>query len=516
MGNKILMDTEVLARTSTKLEELKAGLEQAARSLNGVTLDRASGGKLSMNRSIQLSGSGKTVEGEDVESLVKACGIGLKVTGARAQTLAQHVKEAVDAFEQGETALVMLDMREGVESVFSDAAKGKTDSSGSAGVEQGVVQLGGDAPVLAGKMPTIENKDEMLQSLLKSDEDGMTDMQRELADAYIERMKHVVSPADLLSTKNYEKLNAVEHVSSGIWALITGQYTHIWGSSYEKERYLFGKALDGLENQHIQMLSTDLLPDEMEEMMSMMQEDAESWGLDDEDVECLELISEVVECVEEVTDVFNKLQIVQSLDQGEVLELARIYQQSDDETMNKVGQQLEKLANASTQERIAMIVGGEISGLVLDGVQGAISGAIDSAAEKTPFVAVTITRDLVDDFTGVGELPQLQNEVGFSTQAAQATYDVLQQDIAAYEANPTRENYDRAMRTYEQYHLEVANAEQAVADWIRHKDESTMGQLLDYESREVAIQQAEDNVSFHRTQAEAIRTSREGFDKYGV
>ena len=101
-----------------------------------------------------------------------------------------------------------------------------------------------------------------------------------------------------------------------------------------------------------------------------------------------------------------------------------------------------------------------------------------NAAKGNPIVITAqITAASMDLAFSVNDIPGLQNDLGFSTTAARSTYEVLQNDLRAYEANPTNENLQNCISSYNQYQQQVATAEEAAAALFKNMDDSFLGTL---------------------------------------
>ncbi|MBQ9008125.1 MAG: hypothetical protein IJ088_02175 [Clostridia bacterium] len=184
----------------------------------------------------------------------------------------------------------------------------------------------------------------------------------------------------------------------------------------------------------------------------------------------LETISKVTKAIDtgkkaikSGVEIYNELQILNSVDKNQMLETARVYLESSDSAMQATGEKLTKLANASEGERIAMIAGGELVDLGFDEAYSTLYKAgVKQLGKANPIVLTAqITTDVTDMLTGVNDVPGLQNELAFSTAAAKSTYEVLQNDIATYEANPTEANLQKCVTSYTTYQQQVATAEES-------------------------------------------------------
>ena len=173
-------------------------------------------------------------------------------------------------------------------------------------------------------------------------------------------------------------------------------------------------------------------------------------------------------------EIYNELQILNSVDKNQMLETARVYLESSDSAMQATGKKLTELANASEEERIAMIAGGELVDLGFDEAYSTLYKAgVKQLGKANPIVLTAqITTDVTDMLTGVNDVPGLQNELAFSTAAAKSTYEVLQNDIATYEANPTETNLQKCVTSYTTYQQQVATAEESAAALFQVGDDA--------------------------------------------
>ena len=182
--------------------------------------------------------------------------------------------------------------------------------------------------------------------------------------------------------------------------------------------------------------------------------------------------------IESGIEIGNQLSIIEALDKDQIISNARVYIESGDPDMQRVGRTLEKLANAGFEERVAMIATGELADAGFDLAYDKAYDAAVNAAKGNPIVITAqITAASMDLAFSVNDIPGLQNDLGFSTTAARSTYEVLQNDLRAYEANPTNENLQNCISSYNQYQQQVATAEEAAAALFKNMDDSFLGTL---------------------------------------
>ena len=486
MANKIVLNMDMLSSFSVQLENVQNQMEQLTCSLTGLDIEKKSGGELGVEQTLQLISSGESISGRTVAELVKAYGKGLSATGEKVQMLARNLKTVQHVFEQLEKELADLTQ-----------SNAEDDKRGS-------VAILTDTNVNGSVLDTSKVQFKSIQ--MSSMVTGMTADQRNLADAWLRRIQNARKPEQAISALNLDDLNIANHISSFIWALISGKFDQMWQNSDQKQKYLFANALDCLEGGNVQLLNMEGIPGEADSIIKCMQFINENMDLDASSIELLDKISKVTGTVEALVDTYNKMQIVSAMDEGRLNSLIDIYMKADDPDMNKVGAQLKALAQADTETRIKMVRDGAISDVLWDTVQGAAVGVIESVGEGNAVVqAITITRDTVDALMNSSDIPQLQNETAYAMDAAKATYDVMQQYAAEYKANPTVENCNKMIRAYEQYNLEMANAEEAMVDWARASDDSVIGQLLDSKQREQVINRAQENADYFRSSANNAR-----------
>lgn len=212
-------------------------------------------------------------------------------------------------------------------------------------------------------------------------------------------------------------------------------------------------------------------------------------------------------------DVYNQLQIVNSLDPAQLLETARVYQQSGDAEMISVGNQLERLASADMGERITMIASGQLLDMGLDTLADMGGSAVkDVVGSANPYLAtVSLTTTALDALTGVNDVPKQTNELLFAGDAAETTYAVFQKDYAAYQANPSEGNLQSAMSSYKAYCRTAIDAQNACAKIYDSAMKTAAGSLFVSEEARGYSQQCKDSVTAFDKKLTAIDQYYDGY-----
>lgn len=86
--------------------------------------------------------------------------------------------------------------------------------------------------------------------------------------------------------------------------------------------------------------------------------------------------------------------------------------------------------------------------------------------------------NVCDALGNLGDVASLRNKIEYSNMAAHQTYQVLQDCVAACEADPSAANMEQLKTAYETYHKAAAQSESAVADLYANSTKSFMGWLF--------------------------------------
>ena len=169
----------------------------------------------------------------------------------------------------------------------------------------------------------------------------------------------------------------------------------------------------------------------------------------------------VTSVYESLVELYNDLQFLKALDRNSLLVTARIYRASNDSVMREVGDVLWIVATQDESEIAWYLATGHF---VDFGLRTIVNKLLEKAMDVLlkPYTAVAkITNAFLNAFTHVGEVPGLVHDLSFAADAAEGTWYVFQNRLAAYHANPTEENLNEAYHAYIVYLTELKKSQSA-------------------------------------------------------
>lgn len=202
----------------------------------------------------------------------------------------------------------------------------------------------------------------------------------------------------------------------------------------------------------------------------------------------------------------NECILLTSMDDAELRAFARTYMATDDPVLQQVGQVFNDLAGRSDAEKIAYMATSET---LQAGMEYATKKACDAIKKGVPNaygVVVDVTTSAIDMVTGINDVPKLTNQLSYSVDAAQKFYDVLQKDIAAYEANPSDANLERMAASYQQYCHTAAQAETACGEIYRTMSEAALGEFTVSDEARGYIDQMKSSAASFEKRAQKMNT----------
>lgn len=178
-------------------------------------------------------------------------------------------------------------------------------------------------------------------------------------------------------------------------------------------------------------------------------------------------------------NIYNRLEMLSQIDKTKLADTAKIYMASSDANMQTVGKQLEILATGSTAAQMGVIAGTGALNTALSMAQDKIADAVKGQLSANPYaLAAGCTMNVCDALGNLGDVASLRNKIEYSNMAAHQTYQVLQDCVAACEADPSAANMEQLKTAYETYHKAAAQSESAVADLYANSTKSFMGWLF--------------------------------------
>lgn len=494
MMDVIHVDEEILARTADLLRQAGDSMAESQNRLKQLSLTEESGGLLDLHLgSIRIACAGNAVSlNGTVADVIPHLSGGIASVQERMSALSAALLSVVSHFSELENHLA------------NSVQEANADSQGKDGASAANEELAAHC-----------------------------------LDALVRLLKQVNPPNTLLGWQMVHEKGFITDLANSLWALLNMDLQNAFLSPVKKRQFLFKKALDALKpSTSVQLAKIEKVPIDFEKdshsfvkaleidhLLTASQKnhkdgisyEAEFFddlftaynqdkddnaiskilhdiGLSDQDtaqtlekMKFLKDLSKVTKVIDgmstaytvtnNVTSIWNQLQIVNSLDSNKLLDMARIYKSSGDSAMQNVGETFEALAKADEAQRILMIASGDLVDMGLDYVcDTALKQAVGST---NPYVEVAqLTATTADIFMGVNDAPQLTNELVFASDAAEATYQVLQADIAAYEANPTDANLQAAVASYSAYCKAAASVSEACGAFYQNKADHWISNLV--------------------------------------
>lgn len=193
-----------------------------------------------------------------------------------------------------------------------------------------------------------------------------------------------------------------------------------------------------------------------------------------------------------------------TLDESAALSMAQAYMRSGDESMQHAGQYVYKYltSDAATQaimsaeDKLISYANGKVQSTVYEMVTEAIPGPISTSISET--------KKALDFSMNTSDNANLTNNFIYAAEAARTMYDTFQSDYAAYQANPTDANLERAMSSYSAYQLTLSNVHTANADYLSNTENSLAGKLFPSKSAQTAIEVSKNLASSHYWNAQTM------------
>lgn len=197
-----------------------------------------------------------------------------------------------------------------------------------------------------------------------------------------------------------------------------------------------------------------------------------------------------------------------ALDESAALSMAQAYMHSGDESMQNAGQYLYKYLNsdAATQaimraeDKLISYANGKVQSTVYEMVTEAIPGPISTSISET--------KKALDFSMNTSNNASLTNNLIYSAEAARTMYDAFQSDYAAYKADPSDANLERAMASYSAYNRAISNSYEAYADYTANTTDSFVGKIFSSEAAQRVDEEARFISSSHQNMARDMDAER--------
>ena len=210
-------------------------------------------------------------------------------------------------------------------------------------------------------------------------------------------------------------------------------------------------------------------------------------------------ISTAQKVINNAIEVMNQIEVMKSLDNEKLREIAYIYLQSNDLEMKIVGSNLLTIANADFATRVALIAKGKLAefgmNFIMDEVAKAASTALAEAAGGTFVATIKLTNATVNWLTGAGSIPKKTLELNYASTAVKESYSALTYSCRAYEANPSQDSFRKMYYAYINYHEVAAKAEEAFVGLYKAVGDSPGGIILITDEMKNAMKNAQTNAA---------------------
>lgn len=460
--DKIKLEQQTLESLQGALNRMGNGLDDAASKLKKIDISKPAGGDIFARLSaFRFSLLDLTLADEAVELVLKAIGVIAGMAANKTRDIGQRVQNVMTLME---------------------------------GTEGEVAALIGDAVC----DPEGWHRREAERAAAKAAE------RQAAIDRIVNQMKTASPPEKHFAITAADKLasDGFYQFAEGFYSLVTGDWENIGKSDATRTEFLMVSllqscAVDGFEPFDVGDLmgnTADVLGCLEEEQLAPLLKLFNIEGLPSEAVGPIASLSAVA--AEDFVDYINQMRLINSLDESAVLSMADSYINSDNPCMQEVGHVVKELMEASPFERAQMIT--KTSSEEAEGDLGRTSTyevvmtVLGVTAAAPIEKAIGISGAFNNITMNTGNNAELTNNMIYASEASRATYSTFQADLAAYEANPTDANLDKAMTSYQNYYRTMSISYDAYGAYVSNSEDSLAGQFFWDESAKNA-----DNVADH-------------------
>lgn len=177
-------------------------------------------------------------------------------------------------------------------------------------------------------------------------------------------------------------------------------------------------------------------------------------------------------------EIMNQLATISAMDSNGLRAVAEIYLSVSDDDMNFAGQRLLDFANSSYEERINLVLYGAAAEIGIDTLLETISFTSTPGSPAGLIAKLAYTG--VDVFLGAKDYPTRLNEMMWSAETCQRSYDAFCQARATYKSNPTEDNYKAAFWGYIIYLENAATVEECYVKVCEMQEDIPLLDTPDY------------------------------------
>lgn len=475
--NKLLVDIQTYCTISSKLSALSSKLESLSAQLSGIELSQEAGSTLQLAlSSIRFSLIGTSLADEIAELAIKRVARVTKSTAAEAADLRLRILSAVDMLESGEQELVAR-----INDLCTDASEWEQRQGAASAVSA---------------------------------------WQQELDINHITKAFDLVKPPDGQSpiiVAEQIKNDRIYQNLEGLYAILSANFSDAAQNGLTREQYLTRSLLESCSDPDFvpwtaedlvrqlkngNSLFSDLIFNEsvleyIEKKTSLnLNSDQISFGID--------ITSDAFNAV---VNTINELRLLQSLDKTAALSMAQAYINSDNENMQHIGRYVTNLVNSPLPQQLACVTGENVLSFGIDAAETTAGVAVNAAIAtlSSPAAFILPGMDLVGN---ISNNAGLTNDLIYSAEAARTMYDGFQDAYAAYQADPSDANLERAMASYSAYNRAISNSYEAYADYTANTTDSFVGKFTTSEAAQNVDEQARSVSSIRRDLARDMDAER--------
>lgn len=258
------------------------------------------------------------------------------------------------------------------------------------------------------------------------------------------------------------------------------------GCSYENYQPLtYDSFIDFLNASDVTAVKLADMPDDFANNMNIVLSALELGGVTGSELSFLGYTGTIIglsdDALNEVVLSYNQFAILQSINKQEALDRVQVYKQTGDLKMIACATCIEKLINASPSEQAAFLCKKTTLGFGEDVANAALSiiasKALDSAVPGSGQI-VGITGAVADNAFNAASFPELANNLKHSVDTTNKIYIVYENALKNYEMNPSEENLNKAINSYQAYQQACADSTQVLGNLVEAASSSKVGKFI--------------------------------------
>lgn len=301
--------------------------------------------------------------------------------------------------------------------------------------------------------------------VLSEEDDEASTIYRE---GFIFQAKILKSPESLMSTKYLESVKShfgMEELLN-VWAKLHGDVKNAAKDPAMIRKYMLDNALSSMLEES----------GEKVDLYKGLSGFSGSFGALKKGVSSA--VNAVERVVDAEVDLKNASLIVNTVDSQKMAQRAKIYMQSSDPDMRKVGEQLNIFATGTEAEKEKLIRDIYSVNTATEAAQGAAQTYSEVALGLNVETAIPMTAVKATDYLlGTDKTVEQINKIEFSNTTARELYDVVQKCVEKCEADPSPENMAELKESCLAYNGACAQAETAVVTQLETGKSRFLGQF---------------------------------------